>query len=128
MGSGFPNTELRELKDKRVFDFFDFITLDDGELPIELLNSNVQIPNLKEFKRTFLLQEDEVVYINNSTRNDYKQSEVGTPDYSDLLLDKYISVIEIANPMHSLWSDGRWNKLTMAHGCYWGNVRFVIFR
>jgi hypothetical protein len=36
MGGGFPNTELRELKDKRVFEFFDFITLDDGELPVEL--------------------------------------------------------------------------------------------
>jgi len=49
---------------------------------------------------------------------------VGTPDYSDLLLDQYISVIEIANPMHSLWSDGRWLKLTMAHGCYWGKCTF----
>jgi hypothetical protein len=49
---------------------------------------------------------------------------VGTPDYSDLLLDKYISVIEIVNPMHRMWSDGRWNKLTMAHGCYWENVIF----
>jgi hypothetical protein len=49
---------------------------------------------------------------------------VGTPDYSDLALDKYISVIELANPMHSLWSDGRWNKLTMAHGCYWGKCTF----
>ena len=124
MGGGFPNTELRDLKDKRVFEFFDFITLDDGELPIELLNSNIEIPNSKEFKRTFLLENDEVVYKNNSPKSDYKQSEVGTPDYSDLLLDKYISVIEIANPMHSLWSDGRWNKLTMAHGCYWGKCTF----
>ncbi|MFC4740868.1 B12-binding domain-containing radical SAM protein [Flavobacterium ponti] len=124
MGGGFPNTELRDLKDKRVFEFFDFITLDDGELPIELLNSNIEIPNSKEFKRTFLLENNEVVYKNNSTKLDYKQSEVGTPDYSDLLLDKYISVIEIANPMHSLWSDGRWNKLTMAHGCYWGKCTF----
>jgi hypothetical protein len=33
-------------------------------------------------------------------------------------------VIEIANPMHSLWSDGKWNKLTMAHGCYWGKCTF----
>jgi hypothetical protein len=49
---------------------------------------------------------------------------VGTPDYSDLLLDKYISVIEIVNPMHRMWSDGRWNKLTMAHGCYWGKCTF----
>ena len=125
MGGGFPNTELRDLKDKRVFEFFDFITLDDGELPIELLynfvtSSAVEMP----FKRTFLLENNEVVYKNNTTKADYKQSDVGTPDYSDLLLEDYISVIEIANPMHSLWSDGRWNKLTMAHGCYWGKCTF----
>ena len=124
MGGGFPNTELRSLKDKRVFEFFDFITLDDGELPVELLNSNVKIPNSNEFKRTFVLENNEVVYKNNTTKSDYKHADVGTPDYSDLHLDSYISVIEIANPMHSLWSDGRWNKLTMAHGCYWGKCTF----
>jgi len=130
MGGGFPNTELRSLKDKRVFQFFDFITLDDGELPVELLIQNVchtersRSASKDEFKRTFLLENNEVVYKNNTTRSDYRQSEVGTPDYSDLWLDKYISVIEIANPMHSLWSDGRWNKLTMAHGCYWGKCTF----
>jgi hypothetical protein len=126
MGGGFPNTELRDLKDQRVFEFFDFITLDDGELPVELLYDFVCHTELVEvsFKRTFLLENNEVVYKNNTIRHDYKQVEVGTPDYSDLLLDKYISVIEIANPMHSLWSDGRWNKLTMAHGCYWGKCTF----
>jgi hypothetical protein len=124
MGGGFPNTELRDLKDQRVFDFFDFITLDDGELPIELLMANVKDPNLNEFKRTFLINNNQVVYKNNSLKPDYKQTDVGTPDYSDLFLDRYISIIEIANPMHSLWSDGRWNKLTMAHGCYWGKCTF----
>lgn len=129
MGGGFPNTELRELKDKRVFEFFDFITLDDGELPVELLydfvkSSDSEVSEEMLLKRTFLLENNQVVYKNNTTRHDYKQAEVGTPDYSDLLLDKYISVIEIANPMHSLWSDGRWNKLTMAHGCYWGKCTF----
>ncbi|PTT33704.1 radical SAM protein, partial [Chryseobacterium sp. HMWF028] len=125
MGGGFPNTELREVKDQRVFDFFDFITLDDGELPLELLHQNLEISSEEgEFKRTFLLENKEVVYRNNSKRHDYKQSEIGTPDYTDLKLDQYISVIEIANPMHSLWSDGRWNKLTMAHGCYWGKCTF----
>lgn len=125
MGGGFPNTELRELKDQRVFEFFDFITLDDGELPVELLYDFVTSSEVeKPLKRTFLLENNQVIYKNNSTRHDYKQSEVGTPDYSDLLLDKYISVIEVANPMHSLWSDGRWNKLTMAHGCYWGKCTF----
>ena len=130
MGGGFPNTELRSITDVRVFEFFDFITLDDGELPVELLhqfvccaeNDSAQIDF--EFKRTFILENKKVVYKNNTLRTDYKQALVGTPDYSDLLLDKYISVIEIANPMHSLWSDGRWNKLTMAHGCYWGKCTF----
>ncbi|MFC7773420.1 B12-binding domain-containing radical SAM protein [Flavobacterium sp. GCM10027622] len=124
MGGGFPNTELRDLKDARVFEFFDFITLDDGELPVELLIESCTNAEATEFKRTFLLENGEVVYKNNTTRHDYKQSEVGTPDYSDLQLENYISVIEIANPMHSLWSDGRWNKLTMAHGCYWGKCTF----
>tara|TARA_R110002049_G_scaffold292893_1_gene477626 strand:+ start:3886 stop:5955 length:2070 start_codon:yes stop_codon:yes gene_type:complete len=122
MGGGFPNTELRSVTDIRVFGFFDFITLDDGELPIELLAS--PNPSKGEYKRTFLLENNTVVYKNNSSKPDYKQSELGTPDYSDLLLTDYISVIEIANPMHSLWSDGRWNKLTMAHGCYWGKCTF----
>ncbi|WP_343658549.1 B12-binding domain-containing radical SAM protein [Chryseobacterium sp.] len=125
MGGGFPNTELREVKDQRVFEFFDFITLDDGELPLELLHHNLEITAEEgEFKRTFLIENKEVAYKNNSKRHDYKQSEIGTPDYTDLKLDQYVSVIEIANPMHSLWSDGRWNKLTMAHGCYWGKCTF----
>ncbi len=126
MGGGFANTELRSLNDPRVFDFFDFITLDDGELPIELLARTVleKSTGHVEYKRTFLREGDTVVYKNNSSQADYKQNQVGTPDYADLPLDKYISVIEIANPMHSLWSDGRWNKLTMAHGCYWGKCTF----
>lgn len=124
MGGGFANTELRSLSDPRVFEFFDFITLDDGELPIQLIIQNEELVIKNEYKRTFLLENEKVVYKNNSLKPDYKQSQVGTPDYSDLLLDKYISAIEIVNPMHRMWSDGRWNKLTMAHGCYWGKCTF----
>ena len=125
MGGGFPNTELRSLSDARVFEFFDFITLDDGEMPIENLVEHLEGKRKQEdLKRTFTLENNKVQYVNHSTCKDYKQSEVGTPDYSDLLLDQYISVIEIVNPMHRMWSDGRWNKLTMAHGCYWGKCTF----
>ena len=125
MGGGFPNTELRSLSDVRVFEFFDFITLDDGEAPMEMLWEHIHGKKEKhELKRTFTLENGAVVYINNANCKDYKQGQVGIPDYSDLLLDQYISVIEVANPMHSLWSDGRWNKLTMAHGCYWGKCTF----
>jgi hypothetical protein len=134
MGGGFPNTELRSVSDARVFDYFDFITLDDGELPLELLyalfaSSRATPPlgvgGLKPLlKRTYHLENGEVIYNNFALQRDYRQSEIGTPDYTGLPLDRYISVIEIANPMHSLWSDGRWNKLTMAHGCYWGKCTF----
>ncbi|WP_430613713.1 B12-binding domain-containing radical SAM protein [Flavobacterium sp. JP2137] len=125
MGGGFPNTELRSLTDVRVFEFFDFITLDDGEAPLEHLILHLEGKlDQDALKRTFLLRDDRVVYINNPLVRDYKQSDVGTPDYSGLLLSEYISVIEIVNPMHRMWSDGRWNKLTMAHGCYWGKCTF----
>ncbi len=125
MGGGFPNTELRSISDPRVFEFFDFICLDDGEAPVEnLIELMDGKRTVSELKRTFILDNGIVRYCNNSLSKDYKQFEVGTPDYSDLLLDEYISVIEIVNPMHRMWSDGRWNKLTMAHGCYWGKCTF----
>lgn len=125
MGGGFPNTELRSLSDVRVFEFLDFITLDDGEAPLENMIGFVEgRKNIDALKRTFILEDGAVSYRNNASCKDYKQAELGTPDYSDLLLDQYISAVEIANPMHRLWSDGRWNKLTMAHGCYWGKCTF----
>jgi hypothetical protein len=75
-------------------------------------------------QRTFLRNEaGQVEYINHP-HPDVPHPEVGTPDYSDLPLADYLSVIEVLNPMHRLWSDGRWNKLTVAHGCYWKRCSF----
>jgi radical SAM superfamily enzyme YgiQ (UPF0313 family) len=125
MGGGFANTELRSLSDPRVFEFYDFITLDDGETPLELLIDHIEgKKEVHDLKRCFTLLNGVVTYINESIQPDYKQHQLGTPDYDGLLLNQYISVIELVNPMHSLWSDGRWNKLTMAHGCYWGKCTF----
>ena len=125
MGGGFPNTELRSVSDVRVFEFMDFICLDDGEAPVEHLCEFLDGKRkIAELKRTFALIDGKVTYCNGSKLPDYKQFETGTPDYSNLFLDRYISVIEVVNPMHRMWSDGRWNKLTMAHGCYWGKCTF----
>jgi radical SAM superfamily enzyme YgiQ (UPF0313 family) len=125
MGGGFANTELRSLSDSRVFEFYDFITLDDGETPIELLIKHIDGKiQVQDLKRCFTLINGVVTYVNGSIQPDYKQHQLGTPDYEGLWLDQYISVIELVNPMHSLWSDGRWNKLTMTHGCYWGKCTF----
>jgi radical SAM superfamily enzyme YgiQ (UPF0313 family) len=125
MGGGYPNTELRSLSDTRVFNYTDFITLDDGEAPLTVLLEHIDGKrNEKSLKRTLTMSNGKVVYFNGAPEPDFTHAEVGTPDYHGLNLNNYISVIEIANPMHRLWSDGRWNKLTLAHGCYWGKCTF----
>lgn len=125
MGGGYPNTELRSLKEPRIFKYLDFITLDDGERPLSCLLEYLQGKRtLSGLKRTFVCEDGEVKYVNTSKESDISFSKTGTPDYTGLPLKKYLSVIEMANPMHRLWSDGRWNKLTMAHGCYWKKCTF----
>ena len=125
MGGGYPNTELRGLKEPRFFDYIDFLTLDDGEGPWLRLFDYLrgQLPQA-ELQRTFLRNAAGQVEYLNHPHPDVPHPEVGTPDYSDLQLDSYLSVIEVLNPMHRLWSDGRWNKLTVAHGCYWKRCSF----
>ncbi len=126
MGGGYANTELRRLSDERVFDYLDYICLDDGEAPLqcllEYLSDKSRTP--QHLKRTYARVGGVVCYLNANTTLDVPQRETGTPDYSDLRLHDYLSVIEVVNPMHRLWSDGRWNKLTLAHGCYWGKCTF----
>lgn len=125
LGGGYANTELRSLSDPRVFDFIDYVSLDDGEAPMQsLLEHLSRKRTAKELKRIYLREEGKVIYCNGAKEKDVAQRETGTPDYSDFVLDEYLSVIEVANPMHRLWSDGRWNKLTLAHGCYWGKCSF----
>ncbi len=123
-GGGFVNTELRELSDPAVFDFFDYITLDDGELPfLNILRHLKNELKAGDLKRTLVREAGVVKYVDGKGA-DPSFAEIGCPDYSGLPLEKYLSLIEIANPMHRLWSDGRWNKMTLAHGCYWHKCSF----
>lgn len=125
MGGGYVNTELRRVSDERLFDYIDFVSLDDGEAPLLFLLEHLEgIRPLPQLKRVFTRQHGVVTYCNGASEFDIPQRETGTPDYRDLKLHEYLSVIEIVNPMHRLWSDGRWNKLTLAHGCYWGKCSF----
>jgi radical SAM superfamily enzyme YgiQ (UPF0313 family) len=154
LGGGYVNTELRELADPRVFDDFDFVTLDDGERPlIALLEHLRRARPSEQLVRTFvrvgespieaerreppgftatLDQSPEgsrpaasgVVVCINHPEPDVAFAEAGTPTWDGLPLDKYLSTLDMLNPMHRLWSDGRWNKLTIAHGCYWKKCSF----
>ncbi len=126
LGGGFVNTELRELCEPRVFDHFDYVTLDDGERPLLALLEHLQGRRGKSrLVRTFVRDADTgaVRYIN-LAEPDVPFAEVGTPTWDGLPLDGYLSVLDMLNPMHRLWSDGRWNKLTVAHGCYWKKCTF----
>ncbi|WP_400193433.1 B12-binding domain-containing radical SAM protein [Hymenobacter sp. B81] len=181
MGGGYPNTELRQIREPRFFDYIDYLTLDDGEGPwlklLEMFSCELPVDSCQEsvargelpvasslfsadghpapdnqdtafapsapattnrqlatdnsplittFQRTFLRNPatGQVEYRNEATAADIPHAEVGTPDYDGLPLSEYLSVIEVLNPMHRLWSDGRWNKLTVAHGCYWKRCSF----
>jgi radical SAM superfamily enzyme YgiQ (UPF0313 family) len=126
LGGGFVNTELRELSEPRVFDFFDYVILDDGERPILALLEHLQGERPQSgLVRTFVRTTDKsaVQYINNGDP-DVPYAEVGTPTWDGLPLNNYLSLLDMLNPMHRLWSDGRWNKLTVAHGCYWKKCSF----
>ncbi|WP_028453319.1 B12-binding domain-containing radical SAM protein [Chitinilyticum aquatile] len=124
LGGGFANTELRELKEARVFDYFDFVTLDSGERPLLALIDHLQGKRSAErLVRTFVRENGKVRYIN-FPEPDVPFEEWGAPTWDGLPIHDYLSLLDMLNPMHRLWSDGRWNKLTVAHGCYWKKCSF----
>ncbi len=125
LGGGYVNTELRRLRDPRLFEVLDFVTLDDGERPFLCLLEYLQGKRREiDLCRTFLRSGEVVVWHNGAQEPDVPQTEIGTPTYEGLNLDQYISVLDTLNPMHRLWSDGHWNKLIVAHGCYWKQCTF----
>ena len=125
LGGGYVNTELRELSDARIFDYIDFITLDSGERPLLALLEHLAGKRSDErLVRTFVRNSGNQVQYRNWQEPDVPFEEVGTATWDGLPLDSYLSLLDMLNPMHRLWSDGRWNKLTVAHGCYWKKCSF----
>jgi radical SAM superfamily enzyme YgiQ (UPF0313 family) len=119
------NTELRDLAEPRVFDHVDFVTLDDGERPLLALLAHLETGGTAPLFRTFVREPDgRVALRTDPAQHDIPHRETGTPTYDGLPLGAYVSLLEMPNPMHRLWSDGRWNKLTVAHGCYWKKCTF----
>jgi hypothetical protein len=124
LGGGFVNTELRDLAEPRVFDFFDHVTLDAGECPLLALLEHVQGRRSAQRLVRCFHRVDGAVRYTNFAEPDIPFEDVGTPTWDGLPLAKYLSLLDMLNPMHRLWSDGRWNKLTVAHGCYWKKCSF----
>jgi hypothetical protein len=121
LGGGYCNTELRAMNEPRVFDYFDFVTLDAGERPLLALIEHLE--NKRPLDRLVRTYTRQLHYVDHK-EPDITASDTGTPTYDGLPLSDYLSLLDMLNPMHRLWSDGRWNKLTVAHGCYWKKCSF----
>lgn len=87
MGGGYVSTELRQVQDRRIYEFVHELQYDDGE-------------------------------------RDMPFAERPAPTYDGLDLSLYMDTADTGNPMQRLWSNGRWLKLQMAHGCYWHKCTF----
>src|SRR5437773_6157124 len=125
LGGGYVNTELRRVQEPRLFDYVDYVTLDDGERPLLCLLEHLSGKRDEaELRRTFLRSNGRVVWRDGARDPEFGMAELGTPTYAGLTLNRYRSVLDTLNPMHRLWSDGHWNKLTVAHGCYWKQCTF----
>jgi len=137
LGGGYASTELRGLQEPRLFDSVDYVVLDDGEQPLLRLLEHLQtraLPLLQLMEkparaggesglvRTFLREAGKVVYAAGPA--EAPADEAGAPDFAGLPLDRYFALAEMLNPMHRVWSSARWNKLMLAHGCYWHRCRF----
>jgi len=124
LGGGYVNTELRSLKDPRIFNYVDFISLDDGEQPLLSILESLKSKTKKPLLRTYINENKKVKLETSSTLHDIPQKKLPAPTYKGLDLSSYLNLVEFLNPMHRIWSDGRWNKLTVAHGCYWKKCSF----
>ena len=125
LGGGYVNTELRRMEDPRLFNSVDYVTLDDGERPLLCLLDHLAGGRSQALlRRTFVCTKGRVLFQDGSADPDLSMHELGTPTYAGLPLARYLSVLDSLNPMHRLWSEGHWNKLIVAHGCYWKQCTF----
>ena len=113
------------MSDIRIFNFVDFITLDDGEGPLlritEFLDGKI---GEEQLERTYICKNNTVVYQNKLPNTIFHHKNLPAPSYIGLPTEKYLSFLDVMNPMHRMWSDGKWNKLTISHGCYWKKCSF----
>ncbi len=116
MGGGYVNTELREVDEPRLWECVDALTYDDGESPLRAIIDHLDGgPDRRHRTRT-----REGLHQAPSLR----PKVVPVAWYGDLPLDRYLQLVDATNVAQRLWGDGRWNKATLAHGCYWRRCAF----
>jgi Radical SAM superfamily len=121
LGGGYPSTELRELAEPRVFDFVDYVVLDDGELPLKQICARLEGRD-EPLHNTFTREAGRVVF-SGATQTAIPFGDLPPPTYAGFALNRYVHMIYISSPVQRA-NDGTWLKLTAAHGCYWKRCTF----
>ena len=123
LGGGFPSTELRRLEDPRVFDFVDYVVLDDGEVPLQQICERIE-GEPAPLSRTFVREAGKVVFCDSECASP-RFRDFPPPDYAGVRMERYVHLLFTnANPMNRLLNEGTWLKVTAAHGCYWKKCTF----
>lgn len=124
MGGGWVNTQLRALTDPGIFDYVDYITLDDGERPMQCVLEVVAGRRSPDsLKRTWVRDGGTVAMRDTAPEPDVPFVETGTPTYRGVPLDRYLVFRPSLQSFRRI-AGARWNKLTLAHGCYWKKCAF----
>jgi radical SAM superfamily enzyme YgiQ (UPF0313 family) len=140
-GGGYVNTELRFIEEERFFDYFDYVSFDRGygsldailKWEIDQRKAGSPLGETVPLYKTMYRDKSGVIIRDVSIaeaggaqggRLDDDAVQSVFPDYSGVDFSRYIRPVDNANPMHRLWSDGRWLKAYVAHGCYWHNCAF----
>ena len=96
-GGGYVNTELRQMLDVRLFEFIDYLSFDDGEMPLTMLGRYLKGDVTKDSLISMKYLENERVVDSVSWDNALSFNSLPSPDFSDLYFDKYISLVEFTN-------------------------------
>lgn len=96
LGGGYVSTELREMKTKRPFLYFDDFVFDEGYAALAGM-CGIENADVPSFVR---------------------------PSYDGIDWGEYFDIVETTNFVTGLWSAGKWIKLAMSRGCYWGKCAF----
>src|SRR5690606_20692188 len=114
LGGGYPSTELRELAEPRVFDYVDYVVLDDGELPLQQICARLE-GSSEPLHNTFTREDGRVVF-HGASRPAIPFGELPPPSYAGFDMSRYVHMIYVSSPVQRA-NDGTWLKLTAAHGC-----------
>ena len=97
-GGGLFNTSMRTPTEPRMFDYVDYLTLDDGERPlISILEHLEGTRSRDKLKRTFFRTGKTIVSSDGCEELDAAHEQTGAPDYQGYRFPDYFNTLETIN-------------------------------